>query len=69
MKMKNENVDFNYKDCFKTQINLGYDTYYNICNGEKTDIAWGTGFYFVIFIVLVLIVSLIIAIVFIVKED
>ena len=67
--MKNENIDFNYKDCFKTQVNLGYDTYYDLCNGEKTDVAWGTGIYFVLFIILLLIVILVIGIVVIVKED
>ena len=40
--MNNNDVNFNYIQCIKTETKFGETIYYNICNNETKSVPWGS---------------------------
>ena len=36
------NVNFNHADCLRTVADFGKNTVHNICNGNLTEVPWGS---------------------------
>lgn len=65
--MEKKEIDFSYTECYKQYDKLGETIYQNICNGEKTTVPWGLGGWTLSIFLLLLILSLIFAIILMIR--